>query len=161
MASYINMPFNDRTAALLSCAVYYDKADKEMRDKNTPSGWQRADVREHAESGMYCIWYKEVSIAYVSLPAGDFRIEETLAKSRWLYLADISFGINTLLRSIQDLQSETHHRPSKICQTVLRKFHSLTEACICVQENSSGGGTTCFTIMVSDYWLQAHAHEKM
>ena len=54
------MEFNDRVAVLLSCAIYYDKQDERLRDKNVPEGWEKKDVEEHAESGLYCILFVKV-----------------------------------------------------------------------------------------------------
>ena len=58
------MEFNDRVASLLACAVYYDKVDEEMRDKNVPSGWERKDKSEHPDSGFYCLLFVKVRHKY-------------------------------------------------------------------------------------------------
>ncbi len=54
------MALNDREAALLATAVYYEKPYKEMRDKNIPAGWEKKDVAEHSESGFLCVLFVKV-----------------------------------------------------------------------------------------------------
>lgn len=56
------MEFNDRVAALLSCAVYYEKVDKETMEKNIPRGWQRKEMTEHPESGFFCVLFTKVRL---------------------------------------------------------------------------------------------------
>ena len=54
------MVLNDREAALLATAVYYEKPYKEMRDKNIPAGWEKKDLTEHSGSGLLCILFVKV-----------------------------------------------------------------------------------------------------
>ena len=60
------MVLNDREAALLATAVYYEKPYKEMRDKNIPSGWEKKDVTEHPESGFLCLLFVKVVSGLIS-----------------------------------------------------------------------------------------------
>ena len=54
------MGLNDREAALLATAVYYEKPYKEMRDKNIPAGWEKKDMTEHSGSGFLCLFFIKV-----------------------------------------------------------------------------------------------------
>jgi hypothetical protein len=49
------MDFNDRVAALMSCAVYVEKEDAEEFQEKLPKGWSKRTTGEHAESGFFCV----------------------------------------------------------------------------------------------------------
>lgn len=54
------MAWNDKVAAMLSCAVYSQKVDKEEYEKYIPEGWKEKDIREHPDSGLFCGLYVKV-----------------------------------------------------------------------------------------------------
>jgi hypothetical protein len=56
------MDFNDRVAALLSCAVYSEKQDAKQFEEKLPKGWVKRATREHAESGLFCVLVVKVCL---------------------------------------------------------------------------------------------------